>query len=47
MTRLEGVVDAIDEVERGRASYAARAWADAHRSLSHANARAPLDADDL
>jgi hypothetical protein len=26
------VVDAIDELEQGRESYAARAWTDAHRS---------------
>ena len=33
-------MDAIDELERGRASYAARAWTDAHRSLSLAAATA-------
>ena len=40
-------MDAIDELERGRESYAARAWSDAHRSLSLADAAAALGADDL
>jgi DNA-binding CsgD family transcriptional regulator len=41
------VVDTIDELERGRKSYARRAWMDAHESLSHADQVAPLGAEDL
>jgi DNA-binding CsgD family transcriptional regulator len=41
------VVNAIDELERGRASYATRAWLDAYESLSHADQAAPLGAEDL
>jgi DNA-binding CsgD family transcriptional regulator len=40
-------VDAIDELERGRESYARRAWLDAYESLSHADQAAPLGAEDL
>ena len=41
------MVDTIDELERGRKSYARRAWMDAHESLSHADQVAPLGAEDL
>jgi hypothetical protein len=41
------VVDAADELERGRESYARRAWMDAYKSLSHADQVAPLGAEDL
>jgi DNA-binding CsgD family transcriptional regulator len=41
------VVDAIDELERGRESYARRAWMDAYKSLSHADQAAALGAEDL
>jgi DNA-binding CsgD family transcriptional regulator len=41
------VVNAIDELERGRESYARRAWLDAYESLSHADQAAPLGAEDL
>jgi DNA-binding CsgD family transcriptional regulator len=41
------VVDTIDELERGRKSYARRAWMDAHESLSHADQVAQLGAEDL
>jgi DNA-binding CsgD family transcriptional regulator len=41
------VVDAIDELGRGRESYAGRAWMDAYRSLSQADQAAPLGAEDL
>ena len=37
----------VKEIERGRDSYARRAWADAYEALSPANQAAPLDADDL
>jgi DNA-binding CsgD family transcriptional regulator/tetratricopeptide (TPR) repeat protein len=40
-------VDAIDELERGRESYARRAWMDAYESLSRADRAAPLAAEDL
>jgi DNA-binding CsgD family transcriptional regulator len=40
-------VSTVDELERGRASYAARAWMDAHESLSSADQAAPLGAEDL
>jgi DNA-binding NarL/FixJ family response regulator len=36
-----------DDLERGRASYARRAWKDAHESLSRADRAAPLGAEDL
>jgi hypothetical protein len=35
------VVDALDELERGRESYAGRAWRDAYESLSAADRAAP------
>jgi DNA-binding CsgD family transcriptional regulator len=41
------VVDAMNELERGRESYARRAWTDAHESLSRADREAPLGAADL
>jgi DNA-binding CsgD family transcriptional regulator len=41
------VVDAIDELERGRRSYARRAWMDANTSLSDADQTVPLGAEDL
>jgi DNA-binding CsgD family transcriptional regulator len=41
------VVDATDDLERGRESYARRAWMDAYKSLSHADQVAPLGAEDL
>jgi DNA-binding NarL/FixJ family response regulator len=40
-------VIAIDELKRGRESYAMRAWGDAHTSLSQADESAPLGAEDL
>jgi DNA-binding NarL/FixJ family response regulator len=36
-----------NELERGRAAYAAKAWADAYAALSRADETAPLAADDL
>jgi DNA-binding CsgD family transcriptional regulator len=41
------VVDAADELNRGRQSYARRTWMDAYKSLSHADQVAPLGAEDL
>jgi ATP/maltotriose-dependent transcriptional regulator MalT len=41
------VVDAIDELSRGREFYARRAWVDAYQSLSRADQAAPLGAEDL
>jgi ATP/maltotriose-dependent transcriptional regulator MalT len=41
------VVDAIDQLSRGREFYARRAWVDAYKSLSHADQAAPLGAEDL
>jgi len=41
------VVDATDELERGREFYARRAWMDAYTSLSHVDQAAPLGAEDL
>lgn len=40
-------MDSSDELERGRASYARRAWMDAYKSLSHADQVAPLGVEDL
>jgi DNA-binding CsgD family transcriptional regulator len=40
-------VRAVDELERGRASHARRAWLDAYESLTRADRAAPLGADDL
>jgi DNA-binding NarL/FixJ family response regulator len=37
----------VDELERGRASYEARAWSDAYEALSRADARHPLAPEDL
>ena len=37
----------LGELERGRASYASRAWGDAYESLAGADAAAPLGAEDL
>jgi len=36
-----------DELERGRASYASRAWVDAHEALSLADQDTPLEPEDL
>ena len=41
------MVDAIEERERGRESYARGAWMDAYKSLSHADRADLLGADDL
>ena len=41
------MVDAIDELGRGREYYARRAWMAAHESLSRADRMAPLGAEDL
>jgi DNA-binding CsgD family transcriptional regulator len=41
------VVQAVDELERGRDAYARRAWLDAFESLSRADQAAPLGAEDL
>jgi DNA-binding CsgD family transcriptional regulator len=41
------VVDVPDDLERGRESYAKRAWKDAYEWLSHADRAAPLEAEDL
>jgi ATP/maltotriose-dependent transcriptional regulator MalT len=41
------VVDAIDELGRGREAYARRAWMDAHEALSAADQAADLGAEDL
>jgi DNA-binding CsgD family transcriptional regulator len=38
---------AVDVLERGRTSYARRAWTDAHASLAAADRAAPLGPDDL
>ena len=40
-------VHEIEDLERGRESYARRAWAEAYESLSRADRAAPLGADDL
>ena len=37
----------VDDLERGRASYAKGAWIDAYESLSRADAVVPLGAEDL
>ena len=37
----------IDELERGRESYAGRAWEEAHESLTRADRASRLEADDL
>ncbi|MDP8939510.1 MAG: helix-turn-helix transcriptional regulator, partial [Actinomycetota bacterium] len=41
------MVDAIDELGRGREAYARRAWMDAYEALSHAGQATPLGAEDL
>jgi DNA-binding CsgD family transcriptional regulator len=41
------VLDATDELERGRESYARRAWMDAYEALSHADNASGLGAADL
>jgi DNA-binding NarL/FixJ family response regulator len=41
------VVDAIDDLERGRDSYARRAWKGAYEALSRADRKAPLGVEDL
>ena len=41
------MVDATDELNRGRQSYARRTWMDAYKSLSYADRVAPLGAEDL
>ena len=41
------MVDAIDELGRGRESYARRAWMDAYKSLSQADRTAPLGGEEL
>lgn len=41
------MVDAIDELRRGRESYVRRAWREAYGSLSRADQAAPLEAEDL
>jgi hypothetical protein len=40
-------VDGLTHIERGRASYARRAWSDCHDLLSRADRAAPLGAEDL
>jgi DNA-binding CsgD family transcriptional regulator len=44
---LAVVVDAVAELERGRAAYARRTWSDAYEALSAADRAAPLGAEDL
>jgi DNA-binding CsgD family transcriptional regulator len=41
------VAEAVSEVERGRESFARRAWTDAYESLSNADRAAPLERKDL
>ena len=41
------MVDVPDDLERGRESYARRAWKDAYESLSRADQASPLGAEDL
>jgi DNA-binding CsgD family transcriptional regulator len=41
------VVSTVDQLERGRESYARRAWMDAYESLSRADRAAPLAVEDL
>ena len=41
------MVEAIEDLARGRESYARRTWMDAYKSLSHADQAAPLGAEDL
>ena len=44
---MTAVVDATAELERGRESYARRAWRDAYTALSAADRTVPLGAEDL
>jgi hypothetical protein len=41
------MVQARDELARGRESYARREWTDAYESLGRADRATPLDAEDL
>ena len=41
------MVDAADELERGREFYVRREWVDAYESLSRADQASPLGAEDL
>ena len=41
------VTGAVDHIQRGRGSYAKRAWTDAYESLSRADRAQPLAAEDL
>ena len=43
----ESMADAVNELERGRAAFADRAWLDAYTALSNADCAAPLGVDDL
>ena len=45
--RSTGVPDSAGRLERGRRSYAKRAWRDAYESLSSADEESPLGAEDL
>jgi len=40
-------MDSVDQLQRGRSSYAERAWRDAFESLVRADRTAPLEAEDL
>ena len=42
-----GMPNAVEDVARGRASYARRAWADAYEALARADHARPLEAADL
>jgi ATP/maltotriose-dependent transcriptional regulator MalT len=44
---IRGVKQAVGELERGRESYARRAWVDAYESLARADQAAPLEVEDL
>jgi DNA-binding CsgD family transcriptional regulator len=44
---VSGVVETADELRRGRAAHASRAWLDAYTALSEADRIAPLEAADL
>ena len=41
------MLQAVDELERGRCAYEARAWVEAYEALSRADALGPVAADDL
>ena len=47
MPGTDGATTAVEALERGRASYAERAWADAHVALSGSDRAVPLGAADL